>query len=170
MDPLRTHGGLKPAARRVESSCAQMLRPLAIVLLLAPLSSSCVAVAAAGIVGVGVVQYERNEAEQDFAMSLEETWKATLEALRRLEIEPAEQELGTMEGAIRQEGLTVLLERHPEGFTRVRVRVNTFHTANNERRARLLLQEIESSVQTQDELRAWVEKGAPSSPAPAPKD
>jgi uncharacterized protein DUF3568 len=145
-----------------------MLRTLPILLLLAPLGSGCVAVAAAGIVGVGVVQYERNEAEQDFAMSLEETWKATLEALRRLKIEPAEQELGGMEGVIRHEGLTVLLERHPEGFTRVRVRVNTFHTANNERRARLLLQEIESSVQTQDELRAWVEKGAP--PSPEPKD
>ena len=141
-----------------------MLRTLAIVFLLVPMSTGCVAVAAAGIVGVGVIQYERNEAEQDFAMSLEETWKATLEALRRLKIEPAEQELGGMEGAIRHEGLTVLVERHPEGFTRVKVRVNTFHTASNERRARLLLQEIESSVQTQDELRAWVEKGAPAAP------
>lgn len=138
------------------------MRTLAILLLLlAPLGSGCAAVAAAGIVGVGVVQYERNEAEQDFALGLEETWKATLEGLRRLEIEPEEQELGKTEGFLRRKGVQVYVERYPEGFTRVRVRVNTFHSADNQRRARLILQEIEASVQTQDELRAWVEKAAP---------
>lgn len=144
-----------------------MLRAVLILLLLAPLCAGCVAVAAAGLVGVGVVQYERNEAEQDFALGLEETWKATLEGLRRLEIEPAESHIGATEGRIRHEGMVVLVERHPEGFTRVRVRVNTFHTADNERRALLLLQEIERAVETQDELRAWVEKGASPAKEPA---
>lgn len=146
-----------------------MLRTPVIVLLVAPLLSGCVAVAAAGLVGVGIVQYERNEARKDFALGLEETWEATLEGLRRFRIEPDEAILGVTEGTLRHEGLVILVERHPEGFTRVRVRVNSFHTQDNERRARLLLQEIEASAETQDELRAWVEKGTPASPAPVPK-
>lgn len=146
------------------SLIALLLTPL-----LAPLCSGCAAVAAAGLVGVGVVQYERNEAEQDFPTNLEATWRATLEALQHLGIEAQESALGTTEGRIRHEGLVVCVERHPEGFTRVRVRVNTFHTADNERRALLLLQEIERSVAAQDELRAWVEKGAEPAPAPESK-
>jgi hypothetical protein len=139
-----------------------------LVLLVAPLCSGCVAVAAAGLVGVGVVQYERNEAEQDFPTNLECTWRATLEALQRLEIEPEESLLEATEGRVHKEGLQVVVEQHPDGFTRVRVRVNTFHSADNERRAQLLLQEIERSVAAQDELRAWVEKDVEPVPAPAP--
>ena len=135
-----------------------MLRAFLICSALVPLASGCVAVAAAGIVGMGVVQFERNEVAQDFPTALQETWEATLEGLRRLDMEPEESELGPTEGHLRHGEIHVLVERHPEPFTRVRVRVNTFHTADNERRALLILQEVENSLRTKDELRAWVEK------------
>lgn len=137
------------------------------VLALAPLVSGCIAVAAAGVVGVGIVQYRRNEAEQDFPNDLQVTWRATLEGLRRLEVVPAEEacELGATEGRIAHEDLVVVVERHPEGFSRVRVRVGAFHTDDNERRARLVLQEIGTLLEQKDELRAWSEKvrGLPQS-------
>jgi hypothetical protein len=138
---------------------------LVLVLALAPLCSGCVALAAAGVVGVGVVQYQRNGAEQDFPTTLEETWKGALEGLRHLGIEPESSVLGPTEGRIERGDLLVLVERHPEGFTRVRVRVGTFHSADHERRARLVLLEIEASIQSEDELRAWIEKAGSSSSA-----
>lgn len=146
-----------------------MRRTALLLLALAPFGSGCVAVAAAGVVGVGVVQYHRNEASQDFSSPLETTWQAALDGLRRLKITPEESVLGVTEGHLTEGGLHVLIERHPEGFTRVRVRVNTFRTADNQRRARLVLQEIESALESKDELRAWIEKGQGSVKGERPK-
>lgn len=134
-----------------------MLR-LALVLVLAPLASGCAAVAAAGIVGVGALQYERNELEQDFPTGLQQTWEGALDGLRALGIYPTLSELEATEGLIEFRDLRVRVERHPEGFTRVRVRVGTFHTADHRRRAELVLQEIERAMQGVDELRAWGER------------
>ncbi|NOT29509.1 MAG: DUF3568 family protein [Planctomycetes bacterium] len=135
-----------------------MPRTALCVLALVPLVSGCVAVAAASVLGVGVVQYQRNEAEQDFATNLQETWNATLEGLQRLEVVPEEFVLGPTEGHIRHGDLLVLVERHAEGFTRVRVRIGTFHSRDHVRRARLVLQEVGTSIEGQDELRAWADK------------
>ena len=131
-----------------------------LLLALAPLLSGCAAVAAAGLVGAGVVQYHRNEAHQDFPVGLESAWQATLEGLRVLEIIPTTSELSRTEGVIRGERLLVRVERHPEGFSRVRVRVGTFHTGGHMRQAGILLQEIAAAIESQDELRAWAEKSA----------
>ncbi len=143
-----------------------MLRPVFCLLALVPLTSGCVAVAAAGVVGVGIVQYQRNEAEQDFATDLQETWEATLEGLLRLEIVPEQSELGPTEGRIEHGDMLVLVERHAEGFTRVRVRIGTFHSRDHARRAELVLQEVGTSIEGQDDLRAWAEKikGRPAAP------
>jgi len=149
---------LKPPRARTEVMASAMQRSVLTVLALAPLLTGCAAVAAAGVVGVGVVQYQRNQLHQDFATDLEETWKATLEALRRLQIDPGESQLGATEGRIEQGDTTVVVERHAEGFTRVRVRIGTFHSADHARRAQILLQEIGTSIEGQDELRAWAEK------------
>jgi len=137
-------------------------------LVLAPVLSGCAAVAAAGVIGVGIVQYQRNGAHQDYPASLEETWKATLDALRRLEIQVDESQLGTTEGRLANEEMQLVVERHPEGFTRVRARFHTFHSADNERRALIVLQEIQTSVESQDELRAWGEKVNGSKEPPKP--
>lgn len=149
-----------------------MLRPVAAAALLC-LLPGCVAVAAAGVVGVGVVQYQRNEAVQDFPTDLGETWQASLEALRRLGIDAREVELGATEGRIEHEDLTVVVERHPEGFTRVRVRVGAFHTRDHERRANLVLREISASIEQVDGLRDWAEQvkelSKPAQDAPVPE-
>jgi len=144
-----------------------MLRSASLaLLLLVPLGSGCVAVAAAGVVGAGVIQYERNEVAQDFPLDLSTAWQATLEGLKHLEIAPEESALGPTEGRITHADMVILVERHPEGFSRVRVRVGTFYTGDHDRRARLVLQEIQGAIERQDELRAWSEK-VQGSPAPA---
>jgi len=142
-------------------------------LLLVPLLSGCAAVAAAGIVGIGALQYERNELERDFPAGLEQTWEGALDGLRALGIYPTLSELEATEGLIECRDLRVRVERHPEGFTRVRVRVGTFHSADHRRRAELVVQEIERAMQGVDELRAWGERvrelrGEPE-PEPKPK-
>ncbi len=138
-------------------------------LVVVPLSSGCVAVAAAGVVGMGVVQYHRNEIEQDFPNDLYEAWKGAFEGLGRLGIEPAESELGPSEGRIEHEDMVVLVERHPEGFTRIRVRVGAFRTRDHLRRAQIVLQEIGASLERQDELRAWAQKVQGSPPPVVPE-
>jgi hypothetical protein len=140
-------------------------------LLCMPLFSGCVAVAAASLVGVGVgvVQFNRNEVEQDFPNDLFEAWKGAFEGLGRLGIQPVESELGPSEGRIDHEDLVVLVERHPEGFTRIRVRVGAFRTGDHLRRAQIVLQEIGASLERQDELRAWAQKVQGSPPPVVPE-
>ncbi len=123
-----------------------------------PLSSGCVAIAAAGVVGVGLVQYERNEFEHQYPASLEVTWKATLEALHRLEITAAAATVSGMEGRIEHQDLVLLVESLPEGQTRVRVRIGRFHTPDHQRRGELILAEIDRVMAEDDELRGWTEK------------
>jgi hypothetical protein len=145
-----------------------MLRSaLPAVLCLAPLCSGCVAAAAAGLVGAGIVQYHRNEVAQDFPNDLHEAWQGSFEGLARLGIQPTESELGPSEGRIVYEDLIILVERHPEGFTRLRVRAGAFRTDDHMRRARIVLQEIGGALERQDELRAWADK-VKGIPAPAP--
>lgn len=146
-----------------------MSRTALLVSALLPLLSGCIAVAAAGVVGVGVVQYTRNEVLQDYAAELEETHAAALEALRRLELAPEADTLSATEGSITAGDLLLVTERCPEGVTRVRVRIGTFHTRDHERRAELVLQEIGTVLEQRDELRAWAEKVRDGEPQPAPE-
>jgi len=127
-------------------------------LLLAAVLPGCVAVAAAGVAGFGLVQYQRNEAELDVVMDLNTVWQGSLEGLRRLGIETPTQSLGPTERTLEHDDIEVRVERHPEGFTRVRVRVGSFYTQDRERRAQLILQEIERVLDEEDQLRAWAEK------------
>jgi hypothetical protein len=135
-----------------------MLRPLLLALFVAPLASGCAAVAAAGLVGVGALAFERNELERDYPASLQETWQGSLDGLRNIGIYPTLAELGATEGRIEYRDLCVLVERHPEGFTRVRVRVGTFYTADHRRRAALISQEIEAAMHGVDDVRSWGER------------
>ena len=129
-----------------------------LLLLLVPLFGSCAAVAAAGIVGLGAVQYRRNEVERDYPAPLTETWEGTLDGLRNLGIYPTLAELDATEGTIEYRDLRVVVERHPEGFTRVRVRVGTFYTADHARRAELVALEIEGALRDVDDVRSWGER------------
>ena len=134
------------------------LLPWLCVALLVPFLSGCVAVAAASVVGIGFVQYHRNEAVRDFPDELDVTWHATLEAMKKLGYEDLESELIATEGIITQDDVEVRVERHPEAFTRVRIRVGTFSTTDHHRRAQLIHDEIERALLRSDELDEWKSK------------
>ena len=119
------------------------------ILLIAPLTTGCLAVAGltvgAGV--VGYVYYDKNEARQDFDANFDKTWKATLKALKGLEYAvPAETPHTTDAGEIRVPDLRVKLATHPGGKTRVSVRVGTFHTEEHRRRAGLILERIQKEL------------------------
>lgn len=142
------------------------IAPAWIVLGLVPWLSGCVAAAAAGVAGVGFVQYQRNEIERDYATDFEVTWQATLEALGRLGYPEPSVTREATEGRLDLEGLALRVDRHPEGFTRVRVRVGTFHTRDHERRAELVLEEIARTLEDGDELQDWSKKIADGEGSP----
>ena len=107
-----------------------------------PLSGCFLAAAAAVGAAVGAVSYDHNEAWMDFKDSLPVTWTATVRALRKLGyVVPGEPQPGVTEGTLEVDTTRVVVEAHPGGYVRVRVRVGTFDTADNERRAKLILQE-----------------------------
>jgi hypothetical protein len=115
-------------------------------------------VAAAGVVGVGLVQYQRNEVTQDYPAELQATWQACLQAVTEQGIEGYEAELRVTEAELEADEVSLRVEVHPEGFTRVRVRFGTFFSADHRRRGELLLQGVERALQQGHELRDWTEK------------
>jgi len=118
------------------------------ILCLVPLTSGCIAVAGAGVVGVvGYVFYEKNEAQQDFEASFDKTWKATLEALKSLNYSvPQEPVHSADSGDIKLDDLSIHVARHPGNTTRVKVRVGTFDCEEHRRRAGLILEKIEAGL------------------------
>ena len=124
---------------------------LALAALLSLTLSGCLAVfAAAALAGtVGYVQYDENEAFQDFESSLDRVWDATIEALRDQGHEMAgDYPHGPDEGVIQlqEEGLWVKVERTDQEFTRVRVRIGTFDTPEHHERATDLLVAIDEEL------------------------
>lgn len=119
------------------------------VLLIAPLTTGCLAVAGltvgAGV--VGYVYYDKNEAHQDYEASFAKTWKATLKALKGLNYEvPAEVAHEEDSGALVIGDLKVRVAAHPGNKSRVTVRVGTFHTAEHRRKAGLILERIQKEL------------------------
>ena len=105
----------------------------------------CLAVVGAAAVGVGYYQYDNNEVSRDFKEDLDDTWNATLAALRESGCEvSSDLEHAATEGVIDLEAqdLWVKVEHHAEGFTRVRVRYGTFATDDHHRLSELLLDKI----------------------------
>jgi hypothetical protein len=122
---------------------------LLVVLLAAPITSGCLAMAGltvgAGV--VGYVLYDKNEARRDFDASFAATWKATLAALRALEYTvPADPQHEGDSGALTLEDVRLRVAHHPGGKTRVHVRVGTFDTEEHRRRAGLILERIEKEL------------------------
>ncbi|MCC7064410.1 MAG: DUF3568 family protein [Planctomycetes bacterium] len=113
-----------------------------------PLSGCFLAAAAAvGAAAAGAVSYEHNEAWMDFKETLPESWAATLRAMRKLGYPIAgEPQVGATEGTIEVEKTKVRVEQHPGGYVRVTARVGTFDTKDNERRAKLILEEVTNQM------------------------
>lgn len=126
-----------------------MLKSLIVIALLS-VTSSCVGIIAGAAVAVGYIQYTENEAFLDFqGADLDTTWRATLRGLQDMDYTvdgnyPHEATYGEID--LDERDTNVKVEIHPEGFTRVRVRVGTFETKDNIRKAELILSAIEKRM------------------------
>jgi Protein of unknown function (DUF3568) len=116
---------------------------------LLPLLGSCiVAAAAVGAAAVfGAVSYHENEAAMDFHSPVGPVWQATLEVLQAqgYAVDMA-QKAGPTEGHVTAGDANVRVTREPGDFTRLHVRIGTFDTEDNRRRARLILEDVKKKV------------------------
>jgi hypothetical protein len=94
-----------------------------------------------------VWSYRTNELARDVQASLDDVWDVVVEALGEngfLFGEPTWD--GATEGRVVADDALVVAERHPGGFTRVRVTVGLFRTSDNRRRAALILESVAKHV------------------------
>lgn len=102
-----------------------------------------VAATAVGAAAGGAVLYENNEAWMDFKDTMPVTWSAAVRALRKLGyVVPGDPQPDVADGRLEAGGAVVVLEAHPGGYVRVRVRVGNWDTYENERRAKAILAEV----------------------------
>ncbi len=127
---------------------AMRCRSLLVPVLLLPLSS-CIVVAAAavGAATFGAISWNENEAQMDFQRDFDATWQATKAALRELAFPVDDTQLpGKTEGTLHAGDATATVEMHPGNTTRVRVRVGTFESDDNKRRAQLILESLKKRL------------------------
>lgn len=115
---------------------------------IAALCSGCVVAAVAAAAGVtyGAIQYANNEAYRDFEAELPVIWRATVDALESQGYGFQDPGHAPTEGEIEVDDTRVRVERQPGGITRVRVRVGTFDTEENKRRAELILEDVAAQL------------------------
>jgi hypothetical protein len=107
----------------------------------------CLFAAVAGAAAVGYVCYENNEAYMDYKGTLDQLWAATLQAMRKQGYTvPGDPKPGSTEGKIESGDTNVIVEAHAGGYVRVRVRVGTFTSGENERKAKLLIEEVTNQL------------------------
>jgi hypothetical protein len=130
--------------RNVLQAFARPCAAMVLAAMLVPLGGCVVAAAAAvGAAAVGVVYYDNQEARMDFKDTLPATFDACVRALRLQGYEVrGNPQPGAIDGLIEAPPARVVVESHPGGYVRVRVRVGTFGSEDNERRAKLLVQTI----------------------------
>lgn len=122
---------------------------LIVLTLLAPALTGCV-VAALGVAAAGaagVVLYSKNEAVMKYPADLVATWDATMAAMQGMGYQvDATRRPNATEGRIDVDETTVRVEKIPGDLTQVSVRVGTFRTDDNKRRAKLLLEDIQKRL------------------------
>lgn len=125
-----------------------LTRPILTAALLLPLGGCIVvAAAAAGAAVFGTISYRDNEATLDFRADLTTVWQACLASMQELGYSVSmQQQPGVTEGVIEADPAKVKVERHPGNFTRVIIRVGTFASDDNKRRATLLLEAVKKRV------------------------
>jgi len=124
---------------------------LLLLLLLLPLPGCLVAALAVGAgaaaAAIGTISYSRNGAQEDFKQDLDVVWQACILAAQAEGYEIDEDLAhGPSEGVIQSGELSIRVERHPEDFTRVLVRIGTFETGEHERKATLILDSVEAEL------------------------
>ena len=116
-------------------------------LLLALEGCALFAVAAVGAAAFGVVSYANNEATMEVQTDLPSVFAASKKALHTLSFPVDDTQVATpTEGTLKAGDARVRVERLPGGTTRVRASVGTFDTKDNERRAKLILEEIKKQL------------------------
>lgn len=131
---------------RLRQTPPSPLQPLALTILLAltALLPGCLFAAATGAAGaIGLVSYHENEVYRDFQLDLPTCWKAAVYALEHQGYELDEEpKLRPTDNEVRAGEAWVRVERHAEGYIRIRVRVGTFASQENLRLSKLLLGDI----------------------------
>jgi uncharacterized RDD family membrane protein YckC len=106
----------------------------------------------AAFAGVGICAcvawwYRRNELRRDVRVPLDAVWDASVAALGENGFLFGETTWdGATEGRVQAGDASIVAERHPGGITRMRVRVGTFRTPDNIRRAGLILESLSSRL------------------------
>lgn len=128
------------------------MRPMRTVLLslalLAPCLPSCIVVAAGAVAAAtyGAISYHENEAVMNVKQDLKTCFDRCRDAMHELNfpVDATQQPPGDGATEVTLTGgdAKVVLERHPGEVTRIRARVGTFDTKDNQRRAGLLLEKI----------------------------
>jgi len=112
--------------------------------LLLALPSCIVAAAAVGAGAYGVISHRHNESTMDVPQELPVVFAAAKRALRAHSFPVNDAAtVGATEGTLYAGEAIVVVRRLPGNITSVRASVGTFDTDDNERRARLLLEEIQ---------------------------
>lgn len=101
--------------------------------------AGCVAAVAGGAV-YGAYKYASNDLQREFPVGLDATWQAALASLQENGHPVSMQAThGATSGVLSIADVTVRVEAHAKGFTRVHVRVGTFETDEHRRRADLIM-------------------------------
>jgi len=103
--------------------------------------------AAAALLAFAAWAYRTNEVRRDLRVPLGDVWDVAVEALGENGfLFGAPHWDGATEGHVRAGDALVVAERHPGGVTRVRVSVGLFRSAENRRRASLILESLTAHV------------------------
>ena len=134
------------------------MRSAKILLALVAMLSLPGCLAAALLVGAGgtygAIEYSDNESSRDFPATLDDTWSATVRAMRELGYPVATNAShGTTEGHVEINDTQVWVEQHSGDITRVRVRIGTFDTDDHRRRAQLLLDAVAAELSPRSSRR-----------------
>ncbi|MCB9919555.1 MAG: DUF3568 family protein [Planctomycetes bacterium] len=128
---------------------AQRSRNL-VLALLAPALAGCVAAATLGVAAVGaagVVLYAKNEAVMKYQADIDPTWDATMAAMQKFGYQvDATRRPNPTEGKIEADDTVVRVQKIPGNMTQVSVRVGTFRTDDNKRRAKLILEDVQKRL------------------------
>jgi len=105
------------------------------------------AVAIVAFGAVAVKTYIDNESHLDVRASIDDAWDAVIDSLGENGFAFGEPTWhGATEGRLLAGDARVVVEKHPGGTTRVRVRIGLFDRADNRRRAGLLIESVRRRV------------------------
>jgi len=99
--------------------------------------------AVAGVIACVAWSFRTNELRRDVRLPLDAVWEVAVDALGENGFLFGDTTWdGATEGRVQAGDASIVAERHPGGITRIRVRVGSFRTPDNTRRAGLILESL----------------------------